>query len=125
MARADIKVVDVQNQERFTEVSVLNSSKVHLAQFVNWDVLIQHYDATGSCHIRQLSYTENPNYGNNQWSVAKIFSDKSMRQHEVFEPGPSEVALLRLKLISPGSDITKLVVLSNASGMVASARFQG
>jgi hypothetical protein len=48
-----------------------------------------------------------------------------MRQHEVFEPGPSEVALLMLKLISPGSDITKLVVLSNASGMVASARFQG
>jgi hypothetical protein len=129
VSRTDIEVVGVQIQGAFVEVSVLNSGKVRLAQFANWDVMVQYYDATEGYHIGHLSYNEDANPGDNQWIVANIYLDEGMGQQEVYEPGilnPGEVLLLRLKLApTQGAGITNLVAISTASGVVASAQFEG
>ena len=129
VARTDIEIVNVQKQGGFVEVSVLNSGKVHLAQFVDWDVLVQYYDATGDYHVSQLSYTENSTPGDNQWAVVNIYTDASLEQEEVFEPGildPGEVVLLRLNLTpSLGTGTTNLVTVSSANGVVTPAQFSG
>ena len=129
VARTDIDIVNVRKQGAFWEVYVLNSGKVHLAQFANWDVLVQYYNASGNYYIVHLPYTLDSNPGNNQWTVASIYSDSSLTKQEVFEPGilnPGEVVFLKLKLVpSPGSGTTNMVTVSTANGVVASAQFSG
>ena len=129
VARTDITVVTAQRNGFFVEVYVLNSGKVHLAQFANWDVLIQYYDAGKTYHISQLSYTENSNPGDNQWTVANIYFDSSLGTNEVYEPGilnPGEVVFIRARL-SPavGSKTTNMLTVSTANGVAASAQFEG
>jgi len=129
VARTDITVMRAQRNGSFVEVYVLNSGKVHLAQFANWDVLVQYYDASGSYYIVHLPYTVDSNPGNNRWTVASIYSNSSLTKQEVFEPGilnPGEVLFLKLKLVpSPGSGTTNMVTVSTANGVVASAQFSG
>jgi hypothetical protein len=102
---------------------------VRLAQFPDWDVLVQYYDAINGYHIQRLVYTENSDPGDNEWTVNTIYSDQGMTQEELFEPGilnPGEVALLRLKLSpQPGNGTTNLVSISTFNGVDTSAQFQG
>lgn len=129
VARTDITVMSSQRNGSFVEVYVLNSGKVHLAQFANWDVVVQHYDASDDYHIGHLPYTEDANPGDNQWTVAAIYADSSLAKEEVFEPGilnPGEVLFLKLNLVpSPGSGTTNMVTVCTANGVVASAQFEG
>ena len=129
VSRTDITVIQAQRNGSFVEVYVLNSGKVHLAQFANWDVLLQYYDAGKVYHISHLSYTENSNPGDNQWTVANIYFDSSLGPKEVFEPGilnPGEVVFLKARL-SPavGSKTTNMVTVSTANGVATSAQFNG
>ncbi len=129
VSRTDIKVIDAQTQGGFVEVSVLNNGEVHLAQFANWDVVVQYYDASGEYHISQLSYTENSSPGEGQWAIVNIYTDESLGQKEVFEPGildPGEVMLMRLSLAPlPGAGTTNFVNVSSANGVATSAQFKG
>ena len=129
VSRTDITVIQAQRNGSFVEVYVLNSGKVHLAQFANWDVLIQYYDAGKTYHIGHLSYTENSNPGDNQWTVANIYFDSSLGPKEVYEPGilnPGEVMLMRLSLAPlPGAGTTNFVTVSSANGVATSAQFKG
>jgi archaellum component FlaG (FlaF/FlaG flagellin family) len=127
--RTDISIINAQKKGVFVEVAVHNSGEVHLAQFADWDVLVQYYDATNGYHIQRLAYTENSDPGDNEWTVNIIYSDQGMTQEELFEPGilnPGEVAMLRLKL-SPqtGEKTTNLVSISTFNGVNTSAQFQG
>jgi type II secretory pathway pseudopilin PulG len=127
--RTDIKIIDAQTQGAYVEVSVLNSGEVHLAQFANWDVVVQYYDAGGGYHISQLSYTENSSLGEGQWTIVGIYTDESLGQKAVFEPGildPGEVMLMRLSLAPlPGAGTTNFVTVSSANGVATSAQFNG
>lgn len=129
VSRTDIKVVDAQTQGDSVEVSVLNSGEVHLAQFAKWDVVVQYYDASGDYHISQLSYTENSSPGEGQWTIVGIYTDESLGQREVFEPGildPGEVMLMRLSLAPlPGAGTTDFITVSSANGVTTSAQFKG
>ena len=129
VSRTDIKVVDAQTQGDSVEVSVLNSGEVHLAQFAKWDVVVQYYDASGEYHISQLSYTENSSPSEGQWTIVNIYTDESLGQREVFEPGildPGEVMLMRLSLAPlPGAGITDFITVSSANGVTTSAQFKG
>ena len=129
VSRTDIKVINAQMQGAFVEVPVLNSGEVHLAQFAKWDVLVQYYDAAGDYHISQLSYTDNSNPGDNQWTIVNIYTDESLGQKEIFEPGilnPGEVMLMRLSLAPlPGAATINFVTVSNANGVATSAQFKG
>ena len=129
VSRTDIKIVNAQTRGGYVEVSVLNSGEVHLAQFAKWDVLAQYYDAGGDYHISELSYTENPSPGEGQWTIVGIYTDESLGQSEVFEPGilnPGEVMLMRLSLAPlPGAGTTNFVNVSSANGVATSAQFSG
>jgi len=129
VSRTDIEVIDVQRQGAFVEVWVRNSGEVHLARFSKWDVIVHHYDASGGYQISELSYTENKNPGNQEWTVDTIYSDDSLGQQEVFEPGilnPGEVMLIKLRLSpQPGTGTTNWVIVSSDNGVVASAQFAG
>jgi len=98
--RTSISIIDAQKQGANVEVAVHNSGEIHLAQFADWDVLVQYYDATDGYHIQRLVYTENSDPGDNEWTVNTIYSDQGMTQEELFEPGilnPGQVVLHRLK----------------------------
>ena len=129
VSRTDIKVIDAQTQGAFVEVSVLNSGEVHLAQFAKWDVVVQYYDGIGSYHISQLSYTENSSPGEGQWNIVNIYTDESLGQREVFEPGilnPGEVMLMRLSIAPlPGVGTTNFITVSSANAVATSAQFKG
>jgi hypothetical protein len=129
VSRTDIEVTDAQMQAAFVEVLTHNSGEVHLAQFAKWDVLVQYFEGNGTYHLESLSYTEDAVPSNIEWTVAAIYSDESLSQQEVFEPGvlsPGEVMLMKLKLNPlPGVGTTNRVVLSTPNGVVASAQFAG
>lgn len=127
VARTDITVISAQRNGSFVEVYVLNSGKVHLAQFANWDLVVQYYDASKTYHISRPSYTSDSNPGDNQWTVADIYFDTSLGSKEVYEPGilnPGEVLFMRARM-SPavGSKTTNMVTVSTANGVVASGQF--
>jgi hypothetical protein len=129
VTRTDIGIADAQEQGAFVEVYVRNSGEVHLAQFHDWDVITHHYDGSGNYHINRLTYTEDADPGDLQWTVADIYTDDSLAQQEVFEPGilnPGEVMFIKLKL-SPGSGsgTTNWVVVSSHNGVATSAQFTG
>lgn len=129
VSRTDIDVIDAQYQEPFVEVLVRNCGEVHLAQFSKWDVMVNYYDAGGGYHISSLSYTEDSDPGDDQWAVVTIYSDDSLSQEEVFEPGilnPGEVMLMKLNLQpKPGLGTTNWVIVGSNNGVVASAQFAG
>ena len=128
VSRTDIEVISANSTAPFVDVLIHNSGKVHLAQFPQWDVLVQYYGNTTYC-VGSLSYTEESVPSDNQWTVITIYSDDTMAQQEVYEPkilNPGEVMLMRLKLNpSPGVDTVNRVTLSSPNGVVASAQFQG
>lgn len=126
--RTDIDIVNANNTAPFVDVLVQNVGKVHLAQFSQWDVLVQYYGNT-TYHVGSLSYTEESIPSDNEWAVITIYADDTTEDPEVFEPdilNPGEVALMRLKLNpSPGVDTINRVILSSPNGVVVSAQFQG
>jgi len=65
----------------------------------------------------------------NKWIVAAIYTDDTLGQEEVFEPGilnPGEVMLIEMKLAPPpGTGTTNWVIVSSYNGVVASAQFEG
>jgi hypothetical protein len=127
--RTDIEVTDAQMQASFVEVLTLNGGDVNLAHFAKWDVLVQYYDGNSTYHVESLSFTEDAVPSDNQWTVTVIYSDESLSQLEVFEPGvlsPGEVMMMKLKLNAlPGVGTTNRVTLSTPNGVVASAQFTG
>jgi hypothetical protein len=92
-------------------------------------VLVQYYDASGGYHVSQLSYSENSSPADGKWTVVNIYTDESLGQSEIFEPGilnPGEVMLMRLGLAPlPGASTTNLVTVSTANGVAVSAQFKG
>jgi archaellum component FlaF (FlaF/FlaG flagellin family) len=129
VSRTNIEVVNAQTQGGFVQVSVLNSGEVHLSQFDKWDVLVQYYDASNGYHISDLTYTENSSPGDGQWSIVGIYTDQSLGQKEVFEPGildPGEVMLMRLRITPlPGVGTINFVTVSSANGVAALSQFNG
>jgi hypothetical protein len=129
VARTDIEVIDAQWADPVVEVLVRNCGEIRLAQFSKWDVLVNHYDEDGGYYISWLSYTEDSDPGNDQWTVAAIYTDDTLEQEEVFEPGilnPGEVVLMKLKLTpEPGKKTTNRITVSTPSGVIASAQFEG
>jgi hypothetical protein len=129
VARTDIEVVDAQEEGAFVEIYVRNSGEIRLAQFHDWDVITHHYDGAGDYYINRLTYTEDSDPGDQEWTVADIYTDDGLRQSEVYEPGilnPGEVMFIKLKL-SPaaGKGTTNWAIVSSYNGVVASAQFAG
>ena len=126
-SRTDILALGAQTAGGFVEVPIDNSGSIHIAQFPNWDVLVHYYDGNGDYYIVETEYAEGTTPGDNQWSVAGIYTDDTLGQNEVFEPGilnPGEVMLLRVNLVpTPYGGTVCWVTVSTPSGVTTSVQF--
>ena len=129
VSRTDIAVTGANVTAPYVEVLTQNSGKVHLAQFEDWDVLVQYYGGNSTYYIGSLAYTTDAAPSSDEWTVATIYTDDTRTQEEVFEPGvlnPGELMLMRLRLNpQPGGNTTNLVAISSPNGVATSAQFQG
>lgn len=107
--------------------TLANTGQTKLADFDEWDVIVQYYDTGGSKVIKWLPYNSSTP-GDNEWTVVGIYLDTGGTP-EVFEPNifnPGEVMKIQLKL-NPlvGDETTNLVTISTPNGVSASAFFRG
>ena len=127
ISRTDISILDAQTAGGFVEVLIDNSGSIHIAQFPNWDVLVHYYDDNGDYYIVQAEYVEGTTPGDNQWSVVGIYTDDTLGQEEIFEPGilnPGEVMLLRVNLLpTPYGGTMCWVTVSTPGGVTTSVQF--
>jgi hypothetical protein len=98
------------------EVTVRNRGSSKLADFQQWDVMLQYYDASGVYHIVRYPYGS----GANTWAIGGIYLT-SPTTPEVFEKGilnPSEEMVIHIAL-SPavGPDTTNWVTVSTPNGI--------
>jgi hypothetical protein len=126
--RTNITAISAGVSEDSIEVLIRNSGSERIAQFDNWDVLVQYYGESGIYYILEAEYVEGPSAGENQWSVAGIYTDDGLGNEEVFEPGifnPGEVMLLEINPMPPPADETTcLVIVSTPGGVAASIQFE-
>jgi hypothetical protein len=111
-----------------TYITMANTGKTKLADFDDWDLIVQYYDTGGSKQIRWLPYTPSTP-GDNEWTVVGIYLDVDTGTPEVFEPGilnPGEETKLRVRL-NPliGNDTTNLMTISTPNGVSSSVHFYG
>jgi len=123
IARTDLSLVRAETKSAgaIVEVTLRDDGNTKLADFEEWDVIIQYYRSTGQYVIRWLPYTQGTNPGDNQWAVAGIYLDASKGTEEVFEPGilnPGEEMIVRIK-VSPvvGDNTTNLVTIATPNGI--------
>jgi hypothetical protein len=97
-----------------------NAGAVRLAEFDQWDVIVQYFDDAdpASFYIERLSYTRNLPM-NGEWHVKGIAIDASADREEVFEPeilNPGEEISLNIKVsppVGPGEGLQLLVAVPN------------
>lgn len=82
------------------DVVLENDGDIHLADFSDWDVIVQYVDQVdGSHHVDWLPYTKTALI-NGTWTVEGIYLDVEQGTKEVFEPAvlnPGEQILLTIK----------------------------
>jgi hypothetical protein len=127
-ARSDVVVLNAETVGAFIEVQVHNTGGVHIGQFASWEVLVHYYDDSSGYHITRLQHSLEAAPGDDEWIVANIYTDDSLGQGEVFEPGilnPGEVLLIRITLApAAGSGAACWVTVATPLGVAASAQFQ-
>ncbi len=96
-----------------------NQGQTDLADFSHWDVLAQRQD-TAAVYI---TYTENANPGNNEWTVSGIYLTSNTTLAEVFNPNmlnPGETMEIILNLnpeIAQGK--TGRITMSTPNGVTS------
>jgi len=105
-------------------VNLENSGQSKLADFGNWDLIVQYYDATSQYHTFWLPYTSGA-ASNNEWTVAGIYLNSNP---ETFEPNivnPGEVMEIQAKLNPPvGANTTNMVIASTPNGIPVTVYFE-
>jgi len=109
------------------DVVLHNGGATRLADFNEWDVVVQYYTTSSTYYIRYLRYTSNATPGSNEWTVSNIYSDYNNAIPEYYEPdvlNPGEDAVLKLSL-SPPTDpaATKMVIIAVANGVTVEGIF--
>lgn len=103
------------------ELTLRNDGTTKLADFADWDVIVQHYSASTSYYVGWLPYVAHEPTGS-EWTVVGIYGDTASLEAEVFEPdilNPGEEILLRVRVMPPvGPSTTNLAVISTDNGVV-------
>jgi archaeal flagellar protein FlaF len=104
------------------ELAVRNTGQTKLADFDQWDLILQYHDSGSAFHIVRVPYTPGNQPGLNTWSVVGIYPD-------IYDPGilnPGETITLRFKL-SPavGPETTNQVELATPNGIGVVSLFIG
>ena len=104
------------------EITVENTGQTKLADFGEWDLIVQYFDDTATYRVEWLPYTGAA--GTYEWEVVWIHLNGGA---EIYEPGvlnPGEQMLIRTYLEpSVGNGTTNMAVISTPSGVTASAYF--
>jgi hypothetical protein len=122
--RTDISPVAaaVKSSGAIIELVVRNDGDTRLADFEQWDVIVQHYAASGTYAINWTAYVdvEPAQY---EWTVVGLYMDDEATTAEVYEPeifNPGERMLLRTKVWPPmGPNTTNMVAISTPNGVTA------
>jgi hypothetical protein len=105
------------------DIVLRNTGQVKIADFADWDVIVQYYSDTGNYTVKYLPYSSNGS-GTNVWGVNWIHFNG---QSETFEPNvlnPGEDINIRTWLDpSVGTGTTNMVVISTPSGITCSTYF--
>ena len=103
-------------------MSIRNAGLTKLADFDQWDMILQYYDSGYVYHIVHVPYADSSTQGLNTWSVVSISQD-------YYDPGifnPGETITVRLEL-SPavGPETANRVELATPSGIGVTTVFIG
>lgn len=129
--RTNFTLVDAKtlNGGTLVELTVKNSGSTKLADFAQWDLLLQYYTATGTYLTDWYPYVAASSPDDNQWRVVGIYLNAATVATEVYEPGilnPGEELLVRIRLApAVGSGTTNFITLGVANGVTLSAIFVG
>jgi len=122
--RTDLDMNSTAMQSATTlEIYLDNNGQTKLADFQNWDVIIQYYDSSGNYYVEWLPYTEAA-LGDNQWEKSGIYYNG---EAEIYEQGilnPGERLKITAKLNpAVGPDTANMVVITTSNGVSASVPF--
>jgi hypothetical protein len=113
----------IKNAGSIVEVTLRNDGSAKLADFDDWDVILQYYSDVLTYETDWYPYAEGL-LGNNQWATAGIYMDAQSATAEVFEPGilnPGEELVLNIRVMpSIGMTTTNLITISTENGIQAS-----
>lgn len=100
------------------EVTLRNEGEVKLADFEQWDVILQYHGDDG-CHVEWYPFGE--------WTVEGIYLDASETITETFEPNilnPGEEAVIWISVSPPVFvSSTNMATVATPNGITASAVF--
>jgi archaellum component FlaF (FlaF/FlaG flagellin family) len=112
-----------KNAGSIVEVTLRNDGSAKLADFDDWDVILQYYTDTSTYKTDWYPYTAGL-LGNNQWTMAGIYMDADTVITEVFEPGilnPGEELVMQINVMPTiGMTTTNLLSISTDNGIRAS-----
>ncbi len=103
------------------ELALANTGQTMLADFDQWDVIVQ-YESVQGYVVDWLPYVEGEP-GLDEWTVVGVYLDAASATAEIYDPGivnNGEEVLLRLRLSSPvkvGSTNLARVVTPNGVGI--------
>jgi hypothetical protein len=112
----------VKSSGAIIELVVSNDGDTKIADFDQWDVIVQHYNASGTYSINWMAYVdvEPAQY---EWTVVGLYMDDAATIAEVYEPeilNPGERMLIRTKVWPPmGPNTTNMIAVSTPTGVTA------
>lgn len=119
--------VDTQSAGALVEITLRNSGSTKLADFDQWDLLMQYYTATDEYVMAWFPYTPSAVPESNRWTVKGIYLDAAAATPEVYEPGilnPTEEIVIQIKVAPEiGANTTNLATIAVANGVSLSANF--
>ena len=127
-ARTDPEWVSASTSPSGSSINVVlhNGGATRLADFDEWDVVVQYYTTSNTYYIRYITYTDSTP-GSNEWTVSGIYSDYSSATPEYYEPdvlNPGEDVVLNLSLSPPTDPAgTKMVIIAVANGVTVEGVF--
>lgn len=105
-----------------------NVGSTKVADFDQWDLIIQHYSAAGIYSVQWLPYTSDLSLANNQWRVAGFYLSAAEDIPEVFEPGilnPGEELVIQAQVYPPiGPSTVNLATVMSNNGYRQSLLFE-
>lgn len=108
------------------EVTLRNDGSTRLADFEQWDVVLQYYSALVVYQIGWYPYGET--LVNDGWTVGGIYQDAASLTPEAFEPGifnPGEEMVLQIKVLPPvGPGTSNMVSVNTEHGIRATTMFE-
>lgn len=128
-ARTALTLVGVETQSAGTliVITLRNTGTTKLADFDEWDMIVQYYTAAGVYVTDWFPYVTSGSPADNQWTVLGIYISAADTRPEVYDPGilnPGEEVVIQIKVApAVGMDTTNLVTIAVPNGVSLSAIF--